>query len=186
MLGRICQPPAKHRCPQLSCVAPNTQKTKTCSICVTSCAPPCNFHDMNASKSRRLLLEGANMLSQPSSRPRIPSKHLQWADPHRAVWPRCSVFGRCRHRNILAMEPVPGSPTIPAPSIFQSVEHPTATPEGTFDIEVFLLLCSTGKMGHLVTHNLPTKKATQQPKKGPCAMAKKRDQYSRRCRHTAI
>ena len=53
-------------------------------------------------------------------------------------------------------------------------------------ILVFLLFCSTGKMGHLVTHNLPTKKATQQPKKGPCAMAKKRDQYSHTCRHTSI
>jgi hypothetical protein len=38
------------------------------------------------------------------------------------------------------MEPVPGSPTIPAPSIFQSVEHPTATPEGTFDIGFLVVL----------------------------------------------
>ena len=55
--------------------------------------------------STGLPLEGADMQGQSSSHPEIPSKHLLWADPHRAVWPRCSLSLCCSRWNILAMAP---------------------------------------------------------------------------------
>ena len=145
--------------------------------------PSSNFHE--SLNSTGLPLEGADMQGQPSSHPETPSKHLLWADPHRAVWPRCSLSLCCSRWNILAMAPARESHhPRPQASVCQSAKHPNGKPERTADGHRVWCRFIHWKLG-TAWYTSPTK-AAQWPKKGPCAMAKKRDQYSRRCRHTSI